>query len=163
MRSRLVGSKALAKEALARRLLVKEIATGQRGAGQKGADICADVCPRASLGVRQEAVRHCLAARSRNSPTTGLAPMEAKYIRRHRYSLRFQAGSFFLLALLVRLSGKLHDINYNNCLLEQFPTRLFLVLNLAHMPEHSFFPELLAEIRHRGSWETIHCGGQHGP
>ena len=31
--------------------------------------------------------------------------MEAKYIRRHRYSLRFQAGSFFLLAPLVRLSG----------------------------------------------------------
>jgi len=45
MRSRLVGSKALAKEALARRPLVKKIATGQRGAGQKGADICADICP----------------------------------------------------------------------------------------------------------------------
>ena len=30
--------------------------------------------------------------------------MEAKYIRRRRYSLRFQASSFFLLALLVRLS-----------------------------------------------------------
>ena len=104
-----------------------------------------------------------MATRSRNSPTTGLAPMKAKYIRRRRYSLRFQASSFFSLALLIRLSGKLHDLNYNNCLLERFPTRLFLVLNLAHMPEHSFFPELLAEIRHRGSWATIHCGGQHGP
>jgi hypothetical protein len=104
-----------------------------------------------------------LAARSRNSPTTGLAPMEAEYIRHSCYSLPFQASIFFLLALLIRLSGKLHDLNYNNCLLERFPTRLFLVLNLAHMPEHSFFPELLAEIRHRGSRATIHCGGQHGP
>ena len=104
-----------------------------------------------------------MAARSRNSPTTGLAPMEAEYIRHSCYSLPFQASIFFLLILLIRLSGKLHDLNYNNCLLERFPTRLFLVLNLAHMPEHPFFPELLAEIRHRGSWATIHCGGQHGP
>jgi len=89
--------------------------------------------------------------------------MEAEYIRHSCYSLPFQASIFFLLALLIRLSGKLHDLNYNNCLLERFPTRLFLVLNLAHMPEHSFFPELLAEIRHRGSRATIHCGGQHGP
>ena len=89
--------------------------------------------------------------------------MEAEYIRHSCYSLPFQASIFFMLALLIRLSGKLHDLNYNNCLLERFPTRLFLVLNLAHMPEHSFFPELLAEIRHRGSRATIHCGGQHGP
>ena len=75
--------------------------------------------------------------------------MEAEYIRHSCYSLPFQASIFFLLALLIRLSGKLHDLNYNNCLLERFPTRLFLVLNLAHMPEHPFFPELLAEIRHR--------------
>ena len=104
-----------------------------------------------------------MAVRSRNSPTTGLAPMEAEYIRHSCYSLPFQASIFFLLALLIRLSGKLHDLNCNNCLLGRFPTRLFLVLNLAHMPEHPFFPELLAEIRHRGSWATIHCGGQHGP
>ena len=31
--------------------------------------------------------------------------MEANYIRRRRYSLRFQASSFFSLALLIRLSG----------------------------------------------------------
>ena len=74
--------------------------------------------------------------------------MEAKYIRRRRCSLRFQASSCFSFALLIRLSGKLHDLNYNNCLLERFPTRLFLVLNFAHMPEHPFFPELLAEIGH---------------
>ena len=83
--------------------------------------------------------------------------MEAEYIKRSRYGLRFHACSFFLLALLVRLSGELHDLNYNNCLLEQFPTRLFLVLNLAHMPEYPFFPELLAEIGHRGPRETIHA------
>ena len=89
--------------------------------------------------------------------------MEAKYIRRRRYSLRFQASSLFSLALLIRLSGKLHDLNYNNCLPERFPTRPLLVLNLAHMPEHSFFPEFLAEIGLQGSRATIHCGGQHGP
>ena len=61
------------------------------------------------------------------------------------------------------MSGKLHDLNYNNCFLEQFLTRLFLVLNLAHMPEHPFFPELLAEIGHRGPRATIHCGGNMGP
>jgi len=107
-----------------------------------------------------------LAARSRNSPTTGLAPMEAEYIRHSCYSLPFQASIFFLLALLIRLSGKSHDLNYNNCLLGRFPTRLFLVLNLAHMPEHPFFPELLAEIGHRGPRATIHarhCRRQHGP
>ena len=85
--------------------------------------------------------------------------MEAKYIRHRRYSLRFQASSFFSLALLIRLSGKLHDLNYNNCLLERFPTRLFLVFNFAHMPEHPFFPELLAEIGHRGPRATVHCVG----
>ncbi len=74
--------------------------------------------------------------------------MEAKYIERRRYSLRFQASNCFSLAILIRLSGKLHDLNYNNCLLERFPTRLFLVLNFAHMPEHPLFPELLAEIGH---------------
>ena len=95
-------------------------------------------------------MRDCLVVWSRNSPTTGLAPMEAKCIRRRRYSLWFQARSFFLLALLIRLSGKLNHLNYNNCPLERFPTRLFFVLNLAHMPEHPFFPELLAEIGHQG-------------
>jgi len=101
-----------------------------------------------------------MAARSRHSPPTGLAPMEAEYIKRSRYGLRFHACSFFLLALLVRLSGELHDLNYNNCLLEQFPTRLFLVSNLAHMPEYPFFPELLSEIGHRGPRATTHalCG-----
>ena len=59
--------------------------------------------------------------------------MEAEFVRHSRYSLRSKASSFFLLALRIRLSGKLHDLNYNNCLLERFPTRLFLVLNLAHM------------------------------
>ena len=90
--------------------------------------------------------------------------MEAEYIKRSRYGRRFHACSFFLLALLVRLSGKLHDLNYNNCLLDQFPTRLFLVLNLAHMPGHPFFPELLAEIGHRGPRATIHAlwGGNMG-
>ena len=96
-----------------------------------------------------------MAARSRHSPPTGLAPMEAEYIKRSRYGPRFHACSFFLLALLVRLSGELHDLNYNNCLLEQFPTPLFLVLNLAHMPEYPFFPEPLAEIGHRGPRATI--------
>ena len=37
------------------------------------------------------------------------------------------------------------------------------MLNLAHMPEHPFFPELLAEIGHRGPRATIHCGGNMGP
>ena len=83
--------------------------------------------------------------------------MEAEFSRHSRYSLRSKANGFFLLAFLVRLSGKLHDLNYNNCLLEQFPTRLFLVLNLAHMSEHLFFPELLAEIGHRGQRATIHA------
>ena len=84
--------------------------------------------------------------------------MEAEYIKRSRYGLRFHACSFFLLTLLVRLSGELHDLNYNNCLLEQFPTRLFLVLNLAHMSEHPYFPDLLAEIA-RIPWPrvTIHA------
>ena len=91
--------------------------------------------------------------------------MEAEFVRHSRYSLRCKASSFFLLAPLIRSSGKLHDLNYNNCLLERFPTRLFLVLNLAHMPEHPFFPELLAEIGHRGSRATIHAlwGGNMGP
>jgi hypothetical protein len=31
------------------------------------------------------------------------------------------------------------------------------------MPEHPFFPELLAEIGHRGPRATIHCGGNMGP
>jgi hypothetical protein len=30
-------------------------------------------------------------------------------------------------------------------------------------PEHPFFPELLAEIGHRGPRATVHYGGQHGP
>ena len=62
----------------------------------------------------------------RKSPTTGLASMEAEFVRHSRYSLRSKASSFFLLALLIRLSGKLHDLNYNNCLLERFPTHYFL-------------------------------------
>jgi len=63
----------------------------------------------------------------------------------------------FLLTLLIRLSGKLHDLNYNNCLLERFPTQLFLVLNIAHMPEYPFFRELLDEIGHPGLRTTRHC------
>ena len=68
-----------------------------------------------------------LEVRSRNSPTTGLGPMEAEFVRHNRYSLRPKASSLFLLALLIRLSVKLHDLNYNNCLLERFPTQIFLV------------------------------------
>ena len=64
--------------------------------------------------------------------------MEAEFVKHSRYSLWSKASSFFLLALRIRLSGKLHDLNYNKCILERFPTQLFLVLNLAHMPEHPF-------------------------
>ena len=59
--------------------------------------------------------------------------MEAEYIKRSRYGLRFHACSFFLLALLVSLSGELHDLNYNNCLLEHFPTRLLPTHILHHL------------------------------
>ena len=84
--------------------------------------------------------------------------MEVEFVRHSRYDcLRSKVSSFFMFALRIHLSGKLHDPNYNNCILERFPTRLFLVLNLVHMPEHPFFPELLAEIGHRRSRATMHA------
>ena len=62
--------------------------------------------------------------------------MEAEYIKRNRYGLRFHACSFFLLALLVRLSGP--------------SIRSF----------RSYSPR--SDTENRGQLYT-HCGGQHGP
>ena len=89
--------------------------------------------------------------------------MEAEYIRHSCYCLPFQASSFFLLVLFIHLSGKLRDINYNNCFLEQFPTRLFVVLNLVHMPEHPLIPELLAKIGHEDRGQLYTARGGDGP